>query len=90
MNAHVLTVPFGRLLRASPALPGSGHDLTAARTCGITDALAAAEPKCCEDRAYQGVGHPYGSFVAAPTASPRSSRPPSSSITHGVRLAKAQ
>ncbi|QCX82339.1 hypothetical protein C9F11_43805 (plasmid) [Streptomyces sp. YIM 121038] len=30
-NVQVLTDPFGRLLRASPALPGSTHDLTAAR-----------------------------------------------------------
>lgn len=31
MNVQVLTDPFGRLLWASPALPGSTHDLTAAR-----------------------------------------------------------
>jgi len=46
MNVQVLTDPFGRLLWASPALPGSVHDLTAARTHGIIDALAAAELKC--------------------------------------------
>ncbi|WP_395577501.1 transposase family protein, partial [Streptomyces sp. BK79] len=32
MNVQVLTDPFGQLLWASPALPGSTHDLTAART----------------------------------------------------------
>ncbi|MEU6988566.1 transposase family protein [Streptomyces sp. NPDC046324] len=32
MNVQVLTDLFGRLLWASPALPGSTHDLTAART----------------------------------------------------------
>lgn len=31
MNVQVLTDPFGRLLWASPALPGSTHDLAAAR-----------------------------------------------------------
>ncbi|MFJ4341261.1 transposase family protein [Streptomyces sp. NPDC088915] len=45
MNVQVLTDPSGRLLWASPALPGSFHDLTAARTRGITGALAAATPK---------------------------------------------
>lgn len=58
MNVQVLTDPFGRLLWASPALPGSIHDLTAARTHGIIDALAAAELKCWADKAYQGAGHP--------------------------------
>lgn len=45
MNVHVqiLTDPFGRLLWASPALPGSVHDLTAARTHGIIDVLAAEQ-----------------------------------------------
>ncbi|SCK63359.1 DDE superfamily endonuclease [Streptomyces sp. AmelKG-D3] len=58
MNVQVLTDPSGRLLWASPALPGSVHDLTAARTHGIIDALAAAELKCWADKAYQGAGHP--------------------------------
>ncbi len=46
MNVQVLTDPFGRLLWASPALPGSTHDLTAARQHGIIDALAEAGVKC--------------------------------------------
>ena len=32
LNVQVLTDPAGRLIWASPALPGSVHDLTAART----------------------------------------------------------
>lgn len=56
MNAQVLTDPFGRLLWASPALPGSTHDLTAARTHEIVDALAAAGLKCWADKTYQGAG----------------------------------
>ncbi|GAA1927346.1 hypothetical protein GCM10009753_71190 [Streptantibioticus ferralitis] len=32
INIQVLTDPFGRLLWASPALPGSTHDLTARRS----------------------------------------------------------
>lgn len=50
MNVQVLTDPFGRLLRASPALPGSTHDLTAARTHGIVEALADAGLKCWADK----------------------------------------
>jgi hypothetical protein len=56
MNVQVLTDPFGRLLWASPALPGSTHDLTAARQHGITEALAGAGLKCWADKAYQGAG----------------------------------
>lgn len=58
MNVQVLTDPFGRLLWASPALPGSTHDLTAARTHGIVEALADARLKCWADKAYQGAGGP--------------------------------
>lgn len=39
MNVQVLTGPFGRPLWASPAPPGSTHDLTAARQHGIIEAL---------------------------------------------------
>lgn len=58
MNVQVLTDPFGRLLWASPALPGSAHDLTAARTHGIVDALTDADLKYWADKAYQGAGGP--------------------------------
>ncbi|MEV7844563.1 transposase family protein [Streptomyces cyaneofuscatus] len=58
MNVQVLTDPFGRLLRASPALPGSTHDLTAARQHGIIEALTEAGLKCWADKAYQGAGGP--------------------------------
>ncbi|KOU41114.1 transposase family protein, partial [Streptomyces sp. WM6378] len=42
INIQVRTDPYGRLLWASPALPGSTHDPTAARVHEITDAPAAA------------------------------------------------
>jgi hypothetical protein len=58
MNIQVLADPFGRLLWASPALPGSTHDLTAARHHGIIDALTEAGLKCWADKAYQGAGGP--------------------------------
>jgi hypothetical protein len=56
MNVQVITDPFGRLLWASAALPGSTHDLTAAREHGIIDALTTAKLKCWADKAYQGAG----------------------------------
>lgn len=58
MNVQVLTDPFGRLLWAFLALPGSVHDLTDARTHSIIDALAAAELKGWVDKAYQGACYP--------------------------------
>lgn len=56
MNVQVLTDPFGRLLWASPALPGSTHDLTADRRHGITEALTESGLKRGADKAYQGAG----------------------------------
>ncbi|MCX4673498.1 transposase family protein [Streptomyces sp. NBC_01381] len=56
MNVQVLTDLFGRLIWASPALPGSTHDLTGARAHGLVEALAEAELECWADRAHQGAG----------------------------------
>jgi hypothetical protein len=56
MNVQVITDPLGRLLWASPALPGAVHDIRAARTHGIVDALTEAGVKCWADRGYQGAG----------------------------------
>ena len=46
----------GRLKWASPALPGTVHDLTAARTHGLTDVLSSANVMTFADKAYQGAG----------------------------------
>ncbi|NWF31078.1 transposase [Streptomyces sp. PKU-EA00015] len=56
MNVQVITDPFGRLIWASPALPGATHDITAARTHHVIDALAEAGIKCFADKGYQGAG----------------------------------
>ncbi len=56
MNVQVLADPFGRLLWASAALPCAVHDLMAARTHGIIDALAEADLPCWADKGYQGAG----------------------------------
>jgi hypothetical protein len=56
MNVQVLADPFGRLLWASPALPGAVHDVRAAREHGIVDALAEAGIACWADKGYRGAG----------------------------------
>ncbi len=56
MNVQVLADPAGRLVWASPALPGATHDLTAARTVGLIDALTSAGVTTFADKGYQGAG----------------------------------
>lgn len=56
MNVQVLADPLGRLIWASPALPGAVHDLTAARTHGIINALTTAGVRVWADKGYQGAG----------------------------------
>lgn len=52
-NVQVIADAAGRLTWASPALPGSAHDLTAARTHGIIDALTSADMMTFADKGYQ-------------------------------------
>ncbi|MFF4741609.1 IS5 family transposase [Streptomyces sp. NPDC001268] len=56
MNVQVIADPHGRLLWASPALPGAVHDIRAARTHGVIDALTDAGLACWADKGYQGAG----------------------------------
>jgi hypothetical protein len=56
VNVQVIADAAGRLIWASPALPGSTHDLTAARTHGITCALTSADVMTFADKGYQGAG----------------------------------
>ncbi len=56
VNLQVLTDPAGRLVWASPALPGAAHDLTAARVHGLLDALDSNSIATFADRGYQGAG----------------------------------
>ncbi|MBB0242849.1 IS5 family transposase [Streptomyces alkaliphilus] len=56
MNVQVLADPFGRLLWASPALPGAVHDVRAAREHGIVDALTEVGIACWADKGYRGAG----------------------------------
>ncbi|WP_435126652.1 transposase family protein [Micromonospora tulbaghiae] len=54
VNVQVIADAAGRLIWASAALPGSLHDLTAARAHGIIDALSSANVMTFADKAYQG------------------------------------
>lgn len=54
VNVQVLTDPAGRLIWASPALPGSVHDVKAARRHGLVHALTGYDIPVLADRGYQG------------------------------------
>jgi hypothetical protein len=54
LNVQVLTDPAGRLIWASPALPGSVHDVKAARRHGLVHALTGYDIPVLADRGYQG------------------------------------
>ena len=54
VNVQVIADAAGRLIWASPALPGSAHDLTAARIRGIIDALTSTDVMTFADKGYQG------------------------------------
>jgi hypothetical protein len=55
VNVQVIADPAGRLIWASPALPGARHDAGAARAHGIPDAMAAAGVTAFADTAYCGL-----------------------------------
>jgi hypothetical protein len=52
VNVQVLADPRGELIWASPALPGSAHDLKAARTHGLIDALTRSAVATLADKGY--------------------------------------
>ncbi|GAA4957944.1 IS5/IS1182 family transposase [Actinoplanes utahensis] len=54
VNVQVITDAAGRLVWASAALPGAVHDLTAARSHGIINALTSANVTTFADKGYQG------------------------------------
>jgi len=56
VNVQVIADPAGRLIWASPALPGARHDAGAAREHAIPDALARAGVTAFADTAYHGLG----------------------------------
>ncbi len=56
VNVQVIADPTGRLIWASPVLPGARHDMGAAREHGIIDAISDAGVHTLADTAYQGGG----------------------------------
>lgn len=56
MNVQVLADPNGRLIWASPALPGARHDMGAAREHGLIDVLQTADVRVIADNGYRGAG----------------------------------
>jgi hypothetical protein len=56
VNVQVLADPVGRLIWASPALPGARHDMGAAREHGILDALNSAGVRVLADNGYHAAG----------------------------------
>ncbi|GAA2421027.1 transposase family protein [Streptomyces glaucus] len=56
MNVQVLADPSGRLLWASPALPGAVHDVRAAREHGVIRTLTDLGITCWADKGYRGAG----------------------------------
>ena len=56
VNVQVIADPAGRLIWASPALPGARHDMGAAREHGILEALREAGVRVIADNGYRGAG----------------------------------
>lgn len=56
VNVQVIADPAGRLIWASPALPGARHDMGAAGEHGILDALRVAGVRVIADNGYRGSG----------------------------------
>ena len=56
VNVQVIADPVGRLIWASPALPGARHDMGAAREHGLIDALHAVDVRVIADNGYRGSG----------------------------------
>lgn len=74
VNVQVLADPAGRLVWASPALPGAVHDLTAARHHGLIDALTSANIMTFADKGYQGADRPIRTPFKRHHRRPRLSR----------------
>ncbi|GAA2500597.1 hypothetical protein Ahu01nite_078470 [Winogradskya humida] len=79
VNVQVIADPAGRLVWASVALPGSTHDLSAARTHTIINASTSANVMTFADKASS------RSCAAAHAAPLRSCRPSSSCTTSKTR-----
>jgi hypothetical protein len=68
VNLQGLINSAGHMLWISDGLPGSVHDLTAARADGIIDAITAAEIQTLADKDYQGAGDTFTTPIKAGTS----------------------
>jgi hypothetical protein len=78
VNVQVIADAAGRLKWVSAALPGSTHDLTAAREHGLVQALTTDEVMTFADKGYQGaaaVSAPRSSAIAGAVGCPVGKRP---------------
>jgi DDE superfamily endonuclease len=75
MNLQVISSPDGDILWVSGPLPGSVHDLTAARIWGIIRQLAAAGLITLADKGYIGAGQHVLVPYRAGASRPRRKRP---------------
>jgi hypothetical protein len=66
VNIQFLTDTRGRLLWASPVLPGSTHDLTMARAHGIITALTGQAIACLADKVCIGTSGAIGTLHRKP------------------------
>lgn len=60
VNVQTLADPHGGLIWASPALPGSVHDIKAARTHGVIAAVTRSAVATFADKGYRGAGGAVG------------------------------
>jgi hypothetical protein len=89
MNVQVISDPAGRLIWASPALPGARHDMGAASEHGIIDALARAGIQVVVDSAYRGAGPRFDLPQRRRNADPDSERQRLSPAQRAVNAAHA-
>lgn len=84
VNIQALVDPAGRPVWTSPGLPGRAHDLTAARTHGMLDAITQAGIVVLADKGYQGGSPPLTLPVKAHYL-----RPPLTPVQHAANRAHA-
>jgi hypothetical protein len=73
MNLQVIAAPDGEIVWVSGPLPGSVHDLTAARIWGIIRHLAATGLVTLGDKGYQGASDPLAAAPGRPDNWPKRS-----------------
>lgn len=89
MNVQVLSDPAGRLVWASPALPGARHDMGAAGEHGMIDALAQAGIQVVVDSDYRGAGPIFNLPQRRRTTDPDTERTRLSAAQREVNAAHA-